>query len=67
MLLAIECVHKRDMIHRDIKPANIFINKGKNGKKILKIGDFGESNPELMEFTSTFFIGSPAYLAPEII
>jgi len=60
-------LHSKKIGHRDFKPANIFINKGKNGKKILKIGDFGESNPELMEFTSTFFIGSPAYLAPEII
>ena len=43
MLLAIECVHKRDMIHRDIKPANIFIEESKGDIQILKIGDFGSA------------------------
>jgi len=31
-----------------LKPANIYIEKAKNGIKILKIGDFGSSRPELI-------------------
>ncbi len=61
-------MHNKKIGHRDFKPANILINKGKNGKKILKIGDFGESKPEFMENAlHTTVIGSIAYNAPEII
>ena len=41
IVLAVECMHNRDMIHRDIKPANIFVQQNKNGIHILKLGDFG--------------------------
>jgi serine/threonine protein kinase len=47
MLLAIECVHKRDMIHRDIKPANIFIEESSGDIQILKIGEFGSARLDL--------------------
>ena len=71
MLLAIECVHKRDMIHRDIKPANIFIEESKGDIQILKIGDFGSARLDLKNAinngTLSLLVGSPGYWPPEII
>lgn len=48
------------IIHRDLKLENILFFNG-----ILKIIDFGSSS-EMLDFRSTF-IGTPTYLAPEII
>lgn len=65
-------LHKLGIIHRDLKPENIFMKS--NGTPI--IGDFGlsrmkqdndEYNEEERESNMTTNIGSPGYLAPEII
>ena len=48
------------IIHRDLKLENILFFNG-----ILKIIDFGSSS-EILDFRTTF-IGTPTYLAPEII
>ena len=57
-----------DAAHRDIKPNNIFFTKGRNGKLITKLGDFGISK----EFCdscdkTTFTHGHENYLAPELM
>jgi eukaryotic-like serine/threonine-protein kinase len=36
-------LHSKNIVHRDLKPDNIFIDKDKNGKEIIKVGDFGIS------------------------
>lgn len=36
-------MHSANIVHRDLKPDNIFIDKDKNGKEIIKVGDFGIS------------------------
>ncbi len=36
-------MHSKNIVHRDLKPDNIFIDKDKNGKEIIKVGDFGIS------------------------
>ena len=36
-------MHFENIVHRDLKPDNIFIDKDKNGKEIIKVGDFGIS------------------------
>jgi eukaryotic-like serine/threonine-protein kinase len=36
-------LHSANIVHRDLKPDNIFIDKDKNGKEIIKVGDFGIS------------------------
>ncbi|KAL4456537.1 hypothetical protein ABPG74_000644 [Tetrahymena malaccensis] len=63
--LGLEHMHKRNVIHRDLKPLNIFFQSKQNK---YKIGDFGVSKQ--LQFTNqllTTQIGSPYYLAPEII
>lgn len=50
------------ILHRDIKPANIMLNDN-----TIKIGDFGFCKPvENVAFTQTM-VGSPIYMAPEIL
>jgi serine/threonine protein kinase len=47
---------------RDLKPENIFVKNG-----VLKIGDFGfAKNEEGQDLMSTI-VGSPAYMAPQIL
>jgi serine/threonine protein kinase len=60
---ALECCHQNGVIHRDIKPSNILLfDNGVN----LKICDFGTAKKLEATFAHTF-IGTPYYLAPEII
>ena len=56
-------MHKNNILHRDIKLDNILLNK--NGK--IKICDFGVSKVIKKDQIIKEHIGTPAYLAPEII
>ena len=61
--LAINYLHNNSIIHRDIKPSNIFLMKNNT----IKLGDFGVSkNISSLRRTKTV-IGTPLYLAPELI
>jgi NIMA (never in mitosis gene a)-related kinase len=42
LLLALRDIHTENILHRDIKTQNVFISAG----NLLKIGDFGISQPE---------------------
>jgi serine/threonine protein kinase len=55
--------------YRDIKPANLFLSKG----GAYKIGDFGLSrilkDKDGLDIAATYTanVGSPAYMAPELL
>ena len=55
------------MLHRDIKPENILITSQED----LKLADFGSAlclnNSDLMVEDLNKFVGTPEYLAPEIL
>lgn len=62
IIVGLGYLHKKNIIHRDIKLENILIdNEG-----VVKICDFGASivKPDLSKKLE--FIGTPAYMAPEM-
>ena len=65
LLSALEAAHAAGVVHRDVKPSNIMVLP--NGR--VKLTDFGiaQSTDDTRLTTSGVLIGSPTYLAPELI
>lgn len=62
-------IHGCKTVHRDLKSANIFLTQSTDGssKPVIKIGDFGISKVLESTMFATTCVGTPAYMAPEII
>jgi len=65
ILDALAYAHENDIIHRDIKPSNILV--GVNGS--IKLTDFGLAQSQDLSAITEHgnMIGTPAYIAPEIL
>ena len=64
IILAIEELHRRDIIFRDLKPDNVVIDEDGHAK----LTDFGLSKEGIQDnHGASSFCGSVAYLAPEIL
>ncbi len=63
--------HAVGVVHRDLKPANLFLARRADGSPCLKVLDFGISKvegPDDLSLTQTrTLMGSPVYMAPEIM
>jgi serine/threonine protein kinase len=61
---ALEAVHALGILHRDIKPENFMV--GPDGR--IKLMDFGIARTDHGRLTTTTsFLGTPAYSAPEVL
>mmetsp|Transcript_4166 Transcript_4166/g.6198 ORF Transcript_4166/g.6198 Transcript_4166/m.6198 type:complete len:251 (+) Transcript_4166:28-780(+) len=63
---ALEYLHSKKISHRDIKPENFMLHK-KNDLSCVKMIDFGLSKDFSASQTMVTMIGSPYYIAPEVI
>jgi hypothetical protein len=62
--LALQHAHDHGIIHRDVKPANIHIDNSGS----VKLLDFGVAKfADVSHTQSIFTVGTPSYLAPEVI
>lgn len=62
----VEACHKSGVVHRDLKPEN-FLYKTKDNDSVLKAADFGSARFFEPGDVFTEIVGSPYYVAPEVL
>ena len=68
LLSAIMYIHSKNIVHRDLKPENILLENNKEKKNFyIKIIDFGTSNFFDKLTKLTLKVGTPYYIAPEVL
>ncbi|MCL4249014.1 MAG: protein kinase [Anaerolineae bacterium] len=64
MLEALAYLHRRGVIHRDLKPSNVLVTRDSEGKRRVKLLDFGLS---IRQGESGGAEGTLTYMAPEVL
>ena len=68
---ALEAAHTQGIIHRDLKPGNIVVLDDPPGRDLIKVLDFGLAKSlaesETKATDTGLVVGTPRYMAPEII
>lgn len=76
LLSAVAAAHEKGLVHRDIKPDNIFLCSLPDGRRFLKLLDFGvvrvmpgshavEPMPHNLRTNTGVVVGTPRYVSPE--
>lgn len=70
LLETLEAAHRAGIIHRDIKPDNLMVSEPINGRRMVRVLDFGIAKLREQMVTSTktmegASIGTPQYMSPE--
>ena len=65
---ALAHAHQAGIVHRDIKPSNMFLVRRSDGRRIVKLLDFGIARGQGgASLTHTGMLGTPHYMSPEQI
>ncbi len=67
ILSAVSYMHKKNTCHRDLKPENIILEERGKDKLSLKIIDFGTSRKIGKDEKLRSKMGTPYYIAPEVL
>jgi len=70
LLSAVDFCHQNNIIHRDLKPENILIESEEEARKeffTIKVIDFGTSDKLKKDQKFEEQIGTPLYIAPEVL
>jgi WD40 repeat protein/tRNA A-37 threonylcarbamoyl transferase component Bud32 len=66
---AVQFAHEQQIVHRDLKPSNVLIAAGQKDLQV-KVTDFGLAkflfDDSSLKTRSNTFLGTPAYMAPEL-
>jgi len=65
-LLGVKHMHEKKIAHRDIKPENLLLSS-KSEDEVVKVADFGFSKDTNDDFDLWETLGTPPYMAPEIV
>ena len=67
ILSAVCYMHSKGIVHRDLKPENIMLESKSSGDLSIKLIDFGTSNFIKKNEKLSMKVGTPYYIAPEIL
>nr|CAD7194324.1 unnamed protein product [Timema douglasi] len=66
VVIAVQYLHQRAITHRNLKPQNILLASRKP-ETLYKVADFGVSKNEEDQSVLKTYIGTPHFMAPEIL